>query len=274
MLYQTLWIPAAIAGGVALATTIAGSIARKKEAKRQRQFEIDQQNKANEYNSPKAQMDRFKNANLNPNLIYGSSPSGAAGEFATREGRDIEIQGEGNQMLASGIGATVDQGLQAYYSHEQHKAGMDKLEADTRKVNLDNDRESILQTYRNKTIPERIKKEMEQLSTETELLELRKRHQELVNDTSQENLLQSINATHKTDYDRIERQYGTGHVKRIQEIHDATLAEIKSRTSGNLQQQELAKFELEYLKLVKKHTGNLGPAFQTGVRLLATKFLK
>lgn len=274
MLYQTLWIPAAIAGGVALTSSIIGAVQRKKQAKKQRQFEIDQQNKANEYNSPKAQMDRFKNANLNPNLIYGSSPSGAAGEFTAREGRDIEMQGEGKQLLASGIGSAVDQGLQAYYSHEQHKAGMDKLEADTRKVNLDNDRESILQSYRNKTIPERIKKEMQQLSTETELLELRKRHQELLNDTGHQNLLQSINETHKSDYEALERQYGTGHVKRIQEIHDATIAEINSRTSGNLQEQELKKFELEYLKLVKKHTGNLGPAFQTGVRMLANKFLK
>ena len=34
----------------------------------------------NEYNSPKAQMQRLQEAGLNPNLIYGDSVSGATGQ--------------------------------------------------------------------------------------------------------------------------------------------------------------------------------------------------
>jgi hypothetical protein len=40
------------------------------------QKNIDMWNRANEYNTPKAQMDRFTEAGLNPNLIYGQGSSG------------------------------------------------------------------------------------------------------------------------------------------------------------------------------------------------------
>lgn len=45
-------------------------------AKLQYSNEIDMWNKANAYNSPSAQMQRFKDAGLNPNLIYGQGNSG------------------------------------------------------------------------------------------------------------------------------------------------------------------------------------------------------
>jgi hypothetical protein len=38
--------------------------------------ELDMWNKANEYNTPAAQMQRYKDAGLNPNLIYGQGSSG------------------------------------------------------------------------------------------------------------------------------------------------------------------------------------------------------
>lgn len=42
-------------------------------AKYQFDLELEQWNRANEYNSPYSQMQRFKQAGLNPNLIYGQS---------------------------------------------------------------------------------------------------------------------------------------------------------------------------------------------------------
>lgn len=45
--------------------------------------DLEMWNRANEYNSPSAQMARFQQAGLNPNLIYGGSVSGAAGNTAT-----------------------------------------------------------------------------------------------------------------------------------------------------------------------------------------------
>lgn len=54
---------------------------------------LEQWNRENEYNSPRAQMQRYKDANLNPNLIYGqqnlsaNSPSYGAPQIAPVTGR-------------------------------------------------------------------------------------------------------------------------------------------------------------------------------------------
>lgn len=47
-------------------------------AKQQNQWNIEQWNRENEYNSPSAQMARYKSAGLNPDLIYGQSNLSAA----------------------------------------------------------------------------------------------------------------------------------------------------------------------------------------------------
>jgi hypothetical protein len=55
----------------------------KKEAKKQRDWAEGMWNKSNLYNSPQAQMQRYREAGLNPNLIYGSgaASSGNATEL-------------------------------------------------------------------------------------------------------------------------------------------------------------------------------------------------
>ena len=58
-------------------------------AKQQNQWNIDQWNRENEYNTPLNQMNRYKSAGLNPDLMYGqqnlsaASPEMTAGEGAT-----------------------------------------------------------------------------------------------------------------------------------------------------------------------------------------------
>lgn len=47
-------------------------------AEKSYQHDIDMWNRQNQYNSPAAQMQRFKDANLNPNLMYGQGSSGNA----------------------------------------------------------------------------------------------------------------------------------------------------------------------------------------------------
>ena len=51
--------------------------ANKELAKYQYDLAVDMWNKQNEYNSPKAQMERFREAGLNPNLIYGNGAASA-----------------------------------------------------------------------------------------------------------------------------------------------------------------------------------------------------
>lgn len=47
-------------------------------AREQRSFDLEMWNRANEYNSPQMQMARFKEAGLNPHLIYGKGTAGNA----------------------------------------------------------------------------------------------------------------------------------------------------------------------------------------------------
>lgn len=53
--------------------------AQKAEAELAYQRSVEMWNKQNEYNSPAAQMERFKSAGLNPHLIYGQGSPGNAG---------------------------------------------------------------------------------------------------------------------------------------------------------------------------------------------------
>lgn len=48
-----------------------------------REWELEQWNRTNEYNSPEQQMQRFSEAGLNPNLIYGQGSPGLAGQLST-----------------------------------------------------------------------------------------------------------------------------------------------------------------------------------------------
>ena len=50
------------------------------EAQKNRDFQVDMFNRTNEYNSPKAQMQRFMEAGLNPDLMYGNGASSIAAQ--------------------------------------------------------------------------------------------------------------------------------------------------------------------------------------------------
>lgn len=89
---MTPGIGAAISGASNIASGVIGQIFAKKNSERQlsQQKElqnyqysqdVDMWNKQNAYNSPLQQMERYKEAGLNPNLIYGSGSS--AGNAAT-----------------------------------------------------------------------------------------------------------------------------------------------------------------------------------------------
>lgn len=71
---------------------------------RQRSDAIDFWNMQNAYNTPQAQMERFKAAGLNPNLIYGRGSEGNAGAVnvpsqAKFEGRAPDVAGAGRGAL-------------------------------------------------------------------------------------------------------------------------------------------------------------------------------
>jgi len=72
-----------IAGGLSVAGNVASQVlsnrARQRLEREARQYNLEQWHRENRYNHPLHQMARLKEAGLNPNLIYGSSPGSAVG---------------------------------------------------------------------------------------------------------------------------------------------------------------------------------------------------
>lgn len=97
---------------------------------RQRQDALADWNMQNQYNSPQAQMQRFKDAGLNPNLIYGQGESGAASMVrsssnSTPSFRPMDFSGLGE----AGTGVMLN-ALQA----KQMRANIQRTQAETSAV--------------------------------------------------------------------------------------------------------------------------------------------
>lgn len=71
-----MWQEAAIQGGSELLGGFVNWAATAQQNKKSRQWNERMMDKMNEYNSPKAQMERFQEAGLNPHLIYGQGSAG------------------------------------------------------------------------------------------------------------------------------------------------------------------------------------------------------
>lgn len=71
-------ISSAIGGAFGIAGENQRFEHEKQLAEQQNQYNLDMWRMQNEYNSPAAQMQRFKEAGLNPNLIYGQGSNGNA----------------------------------------------------------------------------------------------------------------------------------------------------------------------------------------------------
>lgn len=86
-------------------------------------------NMTNQYNSPASQMQRFKDAGLNPHLIYGKGDSGNAGSISyQRPDTDLRFQPRSVQFgeLFNGISNAIGTLL-----------NLKRLDTDTRKVDSD-----------------------------------------------------------------------------------------------------------------------------------------
>lgn len=120
-------VAAAITAGANIGSGIIGALTAKKQQKRANQFNIDMWNRQNEYNAPKNQMARLKEAGLNPNLIYGSNAGGASGNASNAP--------QFEQMAESGyrpvdIPSTLAS-FQSFTDWDIKKATADKLVAQT-----------------------------------------------------------------------------------------------------------------------------------------------
>lgn len=106
-------VAAAIAGGAALAGAAGQMYSTSKMNKRaekynwemyktQRYDALADWNMQNQYNSPAAQMQRFKDAGLNPNLIYGQMQD--VGQMRSVEGKGLNLQ---PQDVQGNVGSVI-----------------------------------------------------------------------------------------------------------------------------------------------------------------------
>jgi len=79
-----------------LISTLVGNRQRKKAADLQYQRQVADRENERAYTTPKKQMERFKEAGLNPHLIYGQGTQASAGAqpaYQAPEISDPQIQG-------------------------------------------------------------------------------------------------------------------------------------------------------------------------------------
>lgn len=122
---------------------------------RQNDYNLKMWEKENAYNSPAAMMARYKEAGLNPALIYGQSNQG--GSVATANLDSGRITGAGTTKDwrpqapdLSGLATGIADGVNAYYNLEQKSAQTDNLRA-TNNVLQEEARLKAAQTLRTLT---------------------------------------------------------------------------------------------------------------------------
>lgn len=115
-----------IAGGAALAGSITSAISARRMQKRQMQQDQQFWQQQNEYNSPQKQMERLQAAGLNPNLVYGGSPSGAAGQAERLKTPDVDSSAH-RWIEPDGAMSTIG----GYADWNVKQAQVDNLKANT-----------------------------------------------------------------------------------------------------------------------------------------------
>lgn len=103
-------------------------------ARTQNRWNIDQWQRENDYNSPTAQMARFRAAGLNPNLIYGQMSNGASSPTLTSGAASSPTD-----MSAIGNKRNFGQAMQEMLNMEMQKAQIEAIKAGTEKTKADTD---------------------------------------------------------------------------------------------------------------------------------------
>lgn len=101
-------------------------------ARTQNQWNIEQWQRENDYNSPTAQMSRFRAAGLNPNLIYGQSNPAASSPTLMSGAASSPTD-----MSAIGNKRNFGQAMQEVLNMEMQKAQIEAIKAGTEKTKED-----------------------------------------------------------------------------------------------------------------------------------------
>ncbi|PWM08129.1 MAG: hypothetical protein DBY02_04685 [Coprobacter fastidiosus] len=113
-------------------------------ARQQNQWNLEQWQRENDYNSPTSQMARLRAAGLNPDLMYGQ---GTTGNSFSSPGMTSGAPSEPNDMSAMlskrSFGQTMQQILDREQQRRMNEAQIDAIKANTNKVNSETQGQDI-----------------------------------------------------------------------------------------------------------------------------------
>jgi len=164
-------VVAAIGAGAALGAGAIGAASTGNANRKNREFQEQMYNRQyrdnidfwemqNAYNTPEAQMQRYKEAGLNPNLIYGQGNSGNAGSISTPDAQRYDHKTPDYSFIAD-----AGHSLANYVDFEIKSAQLANMEAD-KLVKLE---EALLKGTQRENIQQNTTRSQFDLGLETEL---------------------------------------------------------------------------------------------------------
>lgn len=144
-------------------------------AQQQQNWNIDLWNMQNDYNTPAAQMQRYKDAGLNPNLIYGSGSGSSGNATAISSVAPARMERASVQPVNyfQGIAQGMSQAMSAFLQSQQLSVAEKRAEADLTRtasnVDLNVSRQGLIQaqTVSETLRPEQIAANVNKLNQDT-----------------------------------------------------------------------------------------------------------
>lgn len=245
-----------VSGVSSLGGMLIGPLMQKRENQRQRDYEtqmyeratqdnLDFWNMSNMYNSPEQQMQRLKQAGLNPNLVYGN---GANAQVDTLKGQSpntsnsTNVQAPDFSALQNSISSIADLKV------KDAQANLLNQQAETQKSNRQLNAVTT-ELKRLESIRQRTTNEYERRSLETRIKSL-----ELLNDKYITEMANTRSQTRKTDTDRqisvesnnrARQLHPTNKLLQIAELANkqASTDSIRATTKNTLSQTEKLKVD-------------------------------
>ena len=136
----------------------------------------------NAYNSPKAQMERYREAGLNPNLIYGQGTPGNAGALPGYDTPRVDLE-----TPRFDLASVADNAITAYYDSKVKQAQVKATEASATKARVD----ALLSMSRSigQNISNALRSRTFDYSVEAASLAVQRESQNLINDMKRGALL-------------------------------------------------------------------------------------
>lgn len=245
--------------------------------KANRDFQMDMWNKTNEYNTPSQQMQRFKEAGLNPNLMYGQGTSGVTtapqapeqhvkrNEYQTQNAFQVAQQYLANRLQSAQISQMDKNKAKMDAEIESQKASADNLRALSAKAL--GELQTITQDYELKRdlVPV-IKRQADATLTNTNILgdKMNQEIQNLIQANSESKSRIGLNSSQINLNDATIKKYA-------QDIQQSAAQISLMKTQGRMNE---AKTELDklYKRMYEDGQNPHDPVWQRTILDVANKF--